>query len=103
MFAALVPLWEAPLEVLSWYGCETCYYILLNFFFGYKTITLKASLEVSKSQKLHRGRSGDCSGWGWLEFGSSLKSSVLRGMCDVDHCCGTASNCLSVFLAFSTS
>jgi hypothetical protein len=63
MVPALVPLWEALLEVLSWYGCETCCHVLLNFFFGYKTITLKASLEVDKSQKLHRVRSGDCSGW----------------------------------------
>jgi len=78
MVPALVPLWEAPLEVIFWYGCETCCHVLLNFFFRYKTITLKASLEVSKSQKLQRVRSGESSGWGgWLEFGLSLKSAVL--------------------------
>jgi len=77
MVPALVPLWEAPLEVFSWYGCETCYHVLLTLFFGYKAITFEASLEVSKSQKLHRVKSGECNCLGWLEFGSSLKSAVL--------------------------
>jgi hypothetical protein len=63
MVPALVPLWEAPLDVLSWYDCETDSHVLLNFFFGYKAITFESILEVSKSQKLLRVKSGERNGW----------------------------------------
>jgi len=76
MVPVLVPLWEAPLEVLFWYGCETCCHVLLNFFFGYRALTFEASLEVRKSQKLHKNLVNAMAG-DWLEFGSSLKSAVL--------------------------
>lgn len=61
-----LPLLEAPLEVLIWHGCETCYHILFNFFYRQKTIT-ECNPEVWEESEVTRSKTWRISslGHGW--------------------------------------
>jgi hypothetical protein len=49
---AVVPLLEAPLEGLFWYGSETCCHILLRFLHGCKPVTTEPHLEFQEEPKV---------------------------------------------------
>jgi hypothetical protein len=52
-FAPVVlPLLETPMEILFWYGSETCFHTLLNFFYRHKTSSeATQALEIARSME----------------------------------------------------
>ena len=79
-FAPVVlPLPETPLEILFWYGSETCSHILLNFFYGSWGMTGqgRCEREISCPQMPH-----------WQTFYTtfytgSYKMSIMYATCSI--------------------
>jgi hypothetical protein len=55
-------------------------------FYGHKMMMSSPILRLRKKQKSHRDRSGEYSGWWWLEFGSSLRTGALWERCEKASC-----------------
>lgn len=82
---AVVPLLEAPLQVLFQYGCKTCCHILLNFFYEHKTVTFEPSLESWKAARSCMEWSGEYDGWGIVVI-----SFITKNCCTVGVLCQNA-------------
>ena len=83
LFASL---WNLPLHSVK------CLYT-------WKQRPLSPFLGLRKSQKLQAVKPEEYSGWGWLEFGYSVKTAALWGRCDKAHCHSAESNCCPIFPA----
>jgi hypothetical protein len=61
----VMPLLEAPLELLLWHGCDTCCHILLKFFCGWRMMSLDHCVHCQEEPDIAHSKIWSMWWWWW--------------------------------------
>jgi len=75
---AVMQLLEAPLELLLWHSCDTCCYILLKFFCGWRMMSLDHCVHCHEEPDIAQSKIWSIWWWWWWGGGVQVPELVYN-------------------------